>query len=75
MYQETKEKAKELKDHYREDYTHFRDSSPVTRMFKQYEHSLQSFFEQYSRFDQPVQDASGVSTMSNQAFLKMSQKT
>ena len=73
MYADTKEKAKELKERYREEYQQFKESEPVKRVFQAYDKGLYFLFDNYSRFDGVVKDG-GQITMSYNAYMKMGQK-
>jgi chemotaxis protein histidine kinase CheA len=73
MYADTKEKAKELKERYREEYLQFKESEPVKRIFQAYDKGLYFLFDSYSRFDGVVKDG-GQITMSYNAYMKMGQK-
>lgn len=51
MYAETKVKAKELKDKYKEEYHAFKDLPLVTQMFSFYEQSLKGLYDKYAKLD------------------------
>ena len=41
MYEDTKNKAKELKDRFKDDYEQFKESREVKKLFTSYEKSIQ----------------------------------
>ena len=51
MYADTKVKAKELKDRYKEEYFAFKELPLVTQMFACYEQSLKGLYEKYAKLD------------------------
>jgi len=74
MYQETKEKAKEMKDRFKEEYVAFKESAAVQQLFHAYDKSLQAFMDMYSKFDGAPKDGIIATTLSYHAYMNMGKK-
>jgi len=55
MYADTKEKAKELKDRYKEEYKAFKESPLVKQMYGLYEKPISALYDKYAKADPATQ--------------------
>lgn len=70
MYTDTKLKADERKRVKKEEYNGFRDSAEVKSLFQSYERTLQTMFENFSKFDSVLAGKEG-GALSYNAYMKM----
>ncbi|CDW79816.1 UNKNOWN [Stylonychia lemnae] len=69
LYAETKNKAKELKEKYRQEFDNYSNSPEVREVFNLYEKALLTQFEQYCKMD-----STDVTKLSYNSFLKLGNK-
>lgn len=55
MYAETKEKTKDLKERYKQEYQTFKESPLVKQMYTQYEKAIQAFYDKHAKADPATQ--------------------
>lgn len=73
MYTETKQRAKEIKQRYRNEYRQFQESLPVRQLYQQYDRGLAALFENLSKLEAATKQGNTV-TMNYNEYLKMGQK-
>jgi hypothetical protein len=55
MYADTKEKAKELKDRYKEEYKTFKESPLIKQMYNLYDKPIVALYDKYAKADPATQ--------------------
>jgi hypothetical protein len=55
MYAETKEKAKDIKDRFKQEYQTFKESPLIKQTYLQYDRAITAFYDKYAKADPATQ--------------------